>query len=60
MEMRVSVSTWSLQWLRSLQARIGFELDTTKDSAITNFAQRGEQLLAPHGEKLGLVYLPIL
>ena len=41
-------------------ARVGFELDSTKDSAIANFAQLGEQLLAPHGEKLGLVYLPIL
>ena len=60
MEMRVSVSTWSMQWLRALQSRIGFELDTSKDTAITNFAQLGEQLLAPHGEKLGLVYLPIL
>ena len=60
MEMMVSVKTWSLQWLRSLQSRIGFELDSTKDSAICNFAQVDEQLLAHHGEKLGLVYLPIL
>ena len=57
MEMMVSVKTWSLQWLRSLQLRTGFELDSARDSTICNFAQVGEQLLAPHGEKLGMVYL---
>ena len=57
MEMAMSVQTWSVQWIRSLLFRTGFELDSARDSTICNFAHVGEQLLAPHGEKLGMVYL---
>ena len=57
MEMTMSIQTWSVQWLRSLLFRTGFELDTARDSTICNFTQLGEQLLTPHGEKLGMVYL---
>ena len=59
-EMTVSIQTWSNQWLRTLMARSGFELDLTRDITACNFSQLGEQLLAPHGEKLGMVYLPVL
>ena len=57
MEMAMSVKTWSVQLIRSLLFRTGFELDSARDSTICNFAQVGEQLLAPHGEKLGMFYL---
>ena len=60
MEMATSVQTWSMQWLRSLLFRTGFEMDTARDTTVCNFALLGEELLAPHGEKLGMVYLPIL
>ena len=53
----MTMQTWSVQWLRSLLFRTGFELDTARDSTICNFAQLGEELLAPHGEKLGMVYM---
>ena len=58
-EMAVSISTWSMQWLRSLMSRGGFGIDAARESTLCNFAQVGEHLLAPHGEKKGMVYLTI-
>ena len=60
MKMTKSIQTWSIQWLRSLLFRKGFEMDQARDTTACNFALLGEQLLALYGEKLGMVLLPLL
>ena len=40
-------------------SRGGFGIDSTRESPLCNYTQVGEHLVAPHGEKKGLVYLPI-
>ena len=58
-EMMTSITTWSTQWLRNLMSRGGFGIDATRESPLCNYTQVGEHLVAPHGEKKGMVYLTI-
>ena len=54
MEMATSIQTWSMHWLRSMLFRTWFEMDQARNTTACNFALIGEELLAPHGEKLAI------